>query len=111
VLTGLKDRLLAPELVAQFVAAFRQEAERRAKLARAGFATTKQKLAGVERRIAGIVKAIEDGMYNSSMKARMTALEAERDALVAERDAGAPPTGDLPAPEPACALSPQGGRA
>jgi site-specific DNA recombinase len=93
VLAGLKDRLLAPELVAEFVAEYRQETERRAQLARAGAAAIEQKLAAVERRIAGIVKAVEDGMYNPSMKARMTALEAERAALVAEQEASvAPPS-------------------
>jgi hypothetical protein len=36
-------------------------------------------LAGIERRIAGIVKAIEDGAYSAALKERLAALERERD--------------------------------
>jgi hypothetical protein len=32
------------------------------------------KLSGIERKIAGILKAIEDGMYTPSMRERMAAL-------------------------------------
>ena len=39
-----------------------------------------RKLAETERKIAGIMRAIEDGLYDPSMKERLAALKAERDA-------------------------------
>jgi hypothetical protein len=92
-LTGLKDRLMAPELVKEFAAEYRREYERQI-AARAGDkAARERKLAALERRIAAIVKAVEDGMYHASMKQRLEALEMERKQLLAERDhaAGALP--------------------
>ena len=83
VLCGLKTRLLAPELVHAFVDAFRHEVE----VQRADRAAQHQQrakdLAAVERKIAGLLKAVEDGMYHPSMKERLTALEVERERLLA----------------------------
>ena len=42
------------------------------------------RLAQVERKIAAMIRAIEDGLYQPSMKERMTALEAEKAQLTAE---------------------------
>lgn len=42
------------------------------------------KLAAIERKIAGIVRAIEDGLYQPSMKARLAQLEAEKTEAMAE---------------------------
>ena len=43
------------------------------------------KLTAVERKIAGILRAIEDGMYQPAMKARLTELEAEKASLMARQ--------------------------
>ena len=39
-------------------------------------------------KIAGILRAIEDGLYQPSMKARLEELETEKAALISSRDAG-----------------------
>jgi len=46
----------------------------------------RQKLEKVERGIAGIMSAIEDGMYQSSMKSRMEELEQEKQEIIARMD-------------------------
>ena len=42
-----------------------------------------RQLVNVERKIAGVVRAIEDGAYNPSLKGRLTALEADQAAIEA----------------------------
>jgi len=42
-----------------------------------------RKIAEVERKISGMMRAIEDGLYESAMKERLTNLKAERSALEA----------------------------
>ena len=37
-----------------------------------------KQLAGIEQKIAGIVRAIEDSAYNPTLKERLTALENEK---------------------------------
>ena len=64
VLVGLKERLLAPDLVAEFIAAVQDEVERARTSRRAARSQHDKKLAGVERKIGGILTAIEDGMYD-----------------------------------------------
>jgi site-specific DNA recombinase len=92
VLGGLKDRLLAPELVKEFVAEYQAEMNRTAREATHKAAALRQDLGAIERKIAGIVRAIEDGAYNPTLTRRLTELEQQKAA--AERTlaaAGAPP--------------------
>ena len=84
VLDGLKTRLLAPDLVKEFVREFNAELERNRASAKAGVAARERKLADIDRRIGSMLKAIEDGMYHPTMKERMAQLETERAALAAE---------------------------
>ena len=86
VLDGLKERLLAPDLVEEFVREFNAEIERNRTLARDRSAAYGRKLANTERKINSMLKAIEDGMYHPSMKERMLELEGERAALMAEME-------------------------
>lgn len=89
VLDGLKDRLLEPDLVKEFVCAFNAELERSRASAKSALAARARKLADIERKIGAVLRAIEDGMYHPTMKERMVQLETERAALAsqAERDA------------------------
>ncbi len=57
---GPKERLLAPELAKAFVAEFTVEAARLAGESRAASASLERELAGVERGISGMLKAVED---------------------------------------------------
>jgi site-specific DNA recombinase len=93
VLNGLQTRLMHPELIREYITTWQQEmqAERRETLAARG--EQERRLAKVLRDIENIVTAITEGMFHPSMKAKMDALEAERLGLEAKLAA-------LPEPEP-----------
>jgi len=84
VLSGLKDKLMAPELVRTFVEEFQAEVNRLQAERQQAIAAKSTRLASVERKIAGILAAIEDGNYNRSLTERLGALEDEQDALTRE---------------------------
>lgn len=83
VLTGLKERLVSSEAVAEAVRAYAEEMNRLNRDQRAQAATNQKALAKVEKAIAGIIAAIEDGMYQPSMKARMDDLERQKGEITA----------------------------
>ena len=89
ILTVIKQNLLTPELVAEFTCAYTREFNRLVADAVSQQAEVAGRLAAVERRIAGVMRAIEEGMYQRSMKARLTELEAEKAGLMS-RQAPAP---------------------
>jgi site-specific DNA recombinase len=93
VLNGLQTRLMHPELIREYMSTWQQEmqAERRETLAARG--DQERRLAKVLRDIENIVTAITEGMFHPSMKAKMDALEAERRDLETRLAA-------LPEPEP-----------
>ncbi len=92
VLAGLKDKLMAPELVAEFVAEFQREMNRMGREAEQRLAEHRRELNAIERKIEAVLRAVEDGMYHPTMKARLTALEARKVELGSELAAGASPT-------------------
>ena len=69
---------MAPELVAAFVDEFNAELRRLAGEATAERDAAQRVLAEADRKIAGIVKAIEDGAYSSVLKDRLAALERQK---------------------------------
>jgi hypothetical protein len=81
VLTGLSDRLLAPNLIQVFLDEFEAELHREAASAGRERKRAGVQLIAIDRKIAGILKAIEDGAYHPSLKDRLTALEAEKAAI------------------------------
>ena len=84
VLVGLKEKLLAPELVENFVASF-QEQLRMERVQRAKAKNRLDRdLAEVERKVAGIMSAIEDGLYEPGMKPRLAAIKEEKNRLLAQ---------------------------
>ena len=83
VLDGLKQRLLAPDLVADFMAAVQEELASARQRWQADASRRQKKLAEIERKYAAIMQAIEDGLYEPSMKDRVAALKAEKAALEA----------------------------
>ena len=84
VLVGLKDRLLAPDLVENFVTAFQEELRlERDKRTKAKDRVDRQ-LAEIGRKVSGIMGAIEDGLYEPSMKQRLAALKEEKSGLLAQ---------------------------
>lgn len=83
VLTGLKEKLVSSEAVAEAVRAYAEEMNRLNRDRRAQAVTDQKSLAKIEKAIAGIIAAIEDGMYQPSMKARMDDLERQKVEIVA----------------------------
>jgi hypothetical protein len=61
VLDGLKERLLAPRLVAVFIEAFREETKRQLDALKVERAGRDRKAVELDRKIAAIFRAIEDG--------------------------------------------------
>nr|WP_154338347.1 recombinase family protein [Paracoccus sp. S-4012] len=92
VLSGLKERLLHPDLIAAFVEEYRRAFNEAAADASKDRDTQTRELAQVEKKIAAMLSAIEDGMYHSSMKAKMAGLEDEKTRLTrALEEAPEPP--------------------
>ena len=90
VLSGLKERMMAPDLVAAFVDAFNAEMRHLATSAERESVAAKQTLTEVERKLTAIVCAIEDGAYTPTLKARLTTLEQEKAQVEARLRAGKP---------------------
>ncbi|MEP2530792.1 recombinase family protein, partial [Shimia sp.] len=84
VLSGLKDQLLHPDLIAEFVSAYQAEHNRLTAEATKGKAKSERELIRITGQIDKIVEAITEGMFHPSMKAKMDALEAGKAKLEAE---------------------------
>ena len=82
VLRGLKDNLLQPELIHEFVATYQQEYNRLRRAQTNEQAAAHAELARVERQIRNIVEAVKAGLFASAMKDEMAALEERRAQLV-----------------------------
>jgi len=85
VLAGLKDRLLAPELVREFIRAFQEEVNRAAAELEQQIKSHALELQSLERKIAGIVAAIEEGKYSRALGDRLAELEWQRDLIQARK--------------------------
>jgi site-specific DNA recombinase len=83
VLSGLNASLVSAETVAEAVRAYMQETNRLNQDRRAQNEADRRALDKIERAIAGILAAIEDGMYQPAMKARMEELERHKAEIVA----------------------------
>ncbi len=82
ILDGLKKRLMAPDLVAEFILAFTQEINS----ARAGVDQARkrqeQELAGVTRKLDGLIEAIAEGFRAEGLQQKLAELEARKTELV-----------------------------
>ena len=79
VLSGLKNKLLAPHMVAEFIREYQAEWNRQAADGNRRRAQLQAELADAERRIAQVMAAIEQGIVTASTKTRLIELEAKRD--------------------------------
>ena len=84
ILDGLKNQLLHPDLIAEFVCAYQEEFNRLAGTARKDRAKAERDLVQVIRQIDNLVTAISGGMFHPSMKDKLTALEARKEELEVE---------------------------
>ncbi|WP_323009813.1 recombinase family protein, partial [Paracoccus sp. (in: a-proteobacteria)] len=89
VLSGLKDRMMAPEIVEEAMRAYAEETNRLNRERRSSGDAWKAELVKIEKQIRGIIEAIKAGMFHESMKAEMDTLEARKGELTALL-AGAP---------------------
>ncbi len=78
ILEGIKERLMAPDLVAEFIAAFTQEVN----AARASADQTRkrmeQELTSVARKLDGLIEAIAEGFRADGLQRRLVGLEARK---------------------------------
>src|SRR3546814_8493582 len=77
-LAGLQDKLVSADAVALAVRAYVEQTNRQNQERRAQAEVDRRALEKVERAIQGIKKAIEDGMYQSSMQESGNATCRER---------------------------------
>ena len=87
ILFGLKGRLMAPDMVEEFAREYQAEMNRLSREREQETVGLRIELAAIERKLAGLVRAIEDGMYNPTMKDRMTALEGRKAEIKKALDA------------------------
>ena len=92
---------MEPEAAAEAMKAYAEETNRLNRERRALGATDRKELAGIEKRIASMLDAIEEGGYVRGMSDRLRELEARQDEL-AERLATVP--ADLPDIHPNIAM-------
>ena len=88
VLSGLRDNLLHPDLIREFVAEYQREFNRLRHGEQAAHALRLRELAKVEREIVNIIEAVKAGLFAPSMKDELSALEERKVVLTDEtRDA------------------------
>ena len=83
VLAGLIESLVSPEAIAVAVRAFAEQTNRENHARRAQMEVDRRALEKIERGVSGLVAAIEDGMYQPAMKARMAELERQKTEIEA----------------------------
>ena len=84
ILGALRTELMQPALVAEFVAEFTAEWNRLQAAADAGRATLRRELAGVERKLAGLIDALAEGFRAPGLQQQLDGLETRKAALTAE---------------------------
>jgi site-specific DNA recombinase len=87
VLVGLKDKLLAPELVREFIAEFHAELTSRGRDAELAYEVARRERTDLERKIKAMLDAIENGVFTASTRDRLLELERRK----AELDGIKPP--------------------
>jgi site-specific DNA recombinase len=93
VLGGLRERMLTPDLVEEFVRTFEAELASVQKSATTNRRVLADKLNDVQRRLDGVLRAIENGAWTDSLQARLTELEQSKNDVTAKLSAA-----DRPAP-------------
>ena len=78
---ALSRQLMQPDLVDEFVTAFRQEWQRLADQAKSQAAAHQRERATLDRRIANLVESISDGRSSPAIMTKLFELEAQRTRL------------------------------
>ena len=82
-LAGLAERLVSPDKVQAAVAAYAEHINSENREQRAQAEGDRRALEKIDRAIAGIITAIEDGLYQPAMKSRMAELERQKADIAA----------------------------
>src|SRR5262249_37468562 len=91
ILDGLKDRLMAPDLVKEFIAEFHREVNRLSREREADLGLQRRELDEVSRKLRGLIEAIAEGLRAPGLQAKLDELESRKAALEAELAAAPPP--------------------
>jgi len=91
ILDALKDQLMQPDLVKEFIAEFHQEINRQHLLRDQQLEQKRRELIDVSRQIDRIIDAIAESTSTSGMKERLFALEDRKVILNTELRASPPP--------------------
>jgi DNA invertase Pin-like site-specific DNA recombinase len=83
VLTGLRERMMTPEMAAEAMRAYTQETNRLNRERRNTADATRREFAETAKAIAEIVRVIEQGGWHRALSERLTELEARQDGLTA----------------------------
>ncbi len=81
VMAGLRDKLMEPEAATEAMKAYAEETNRLNRERRASGVTDRKELAGIEKKIASMLDAIEEGGYVRGMSDRLRELEARQDEI------------------------------
>jgi site-specific DNA recombinase len=90
IVNGLRQRLMAPELVEEFIAAFQKEVNLQRREDEALRDAKRRELAEVRRKLDGLIEAIADGLRAPGLQQRLDELEARRSEI--EQSLAAAPT-------------------
>ncbi len=88
VLTGLRERMMTPEIAAEAMRAYTQETNRLNRQRRSQCESIRRELAETNKAIAEIVRVIEQGGWHRALSDRLTELEAQQDSLTARLSNG-----------------------
>jgi DNA invertase Pin-like site-specific DNA recombinase len=81
VFEGLKRKLMTPELVREFIRALQEEVNRMGAEREQQHRADRMQLESIERKIAGIVVAVEAGNYSRTLGDRLAELERQQESL------------------------------
>jgi hypothetical protein len=84
VLEGMKEHLMAPELVKEFIVEFHREINRLRRAQSGRLDAARLELARVETQNRAIIDAVKNGLFHDSMCEELTRLEARKSELKAD---------------------------
>jgi site-specific DNA recombinase len=91
ILDGLKSRLMAPELVKEFIAEFHQEVNRQRRDQEIEQGLRRREFDEVARKVDGLINAIVDGLRTAGLKSKLEELEHRKRDLQAVVETATPP--------------------
>ena len=91
ILDGLKSRLMAPDLVKEFIAEFHREVNRQRRDQEIEQGLQRRELQEVTRKLDGLINAIADGLRTAGLKSRLEELEKRKEELTTLVGSASPP--------------------